>query len=495
MSKLPIIDPIMDFKIGEIYSNDYISNQLVISKQGGIRVSTTNDHVVLFTNPSGQREAIYEDQSLKEDFEIINYTGQGQHGDQTLEGNNKSLVEAPRKGRTIQYFYRHDRNKWEYLGQYRCQGYSWGKQKDQTGKKRRVVLFHLLREGRPYRPKHFTLHLGEIIRANPKAETLLLESFFESADQYNEFLVPVNLPPIFGISMKLPRIRQELERVSRQLMRREHSSLFVFLASKEGISTGLELNVNGVVAKESLNDLQDFNFIEIRGKRLEKKSFPYMLVSNPQLVSMSKVNSLSHYHELHMISNFNDFSHPVVPVRVLPNPEAMETLVISASAQILQSSLKKKEDKMILFDKEARYQSAKLVYRQKGFRDAVIQQYQGKCVVCGKKRQTPPPQRYECEAAHIIPKSKMGADIVQNGIALCKLHHWAFDVGWISYDINRKLIVSPLLERVDMYEEIYNYEGTPLPDPLDPRLRASDEALEYHRNNIFYQGGSLQFLK
>ncbi len=59
VEKLPIIDPIMDFRIGETYNNDFIAEQLVTSKQGGIRVSTTHDHVVLFTNPLGEREAIY----------------------------------------------------------------------------------------------------------------------------------------------------------------------------------------------------------------------------------------------------------------------------------------------------------------------------------------------------------------------------------------------------------------------------------------------------
>ncbi len=492
--KLPIIDPIMDFRIGETYSNDFIAEQLVISKQGGIRVSTTHDHVVLFTNPSGEREAIYEDQPLKDDFEVINYTGQGQIGDQVLEGNNKSLVQAPRNGRTIQYFYRQDRNEWEYLGQYRCQGYSWGKQKDQIGNVRRVVLFHLLREGKPYRPEYFTLHLGELMKTNPKAETLLVESFFESSDNLGEFLVPINLPMVFGVKKRLPRIQQDLARVNRQLRRGELSSLLVFLMGKEGVSTGLELEIEGIV-EEEMEEANDFNFIEIEGKPLENEVFPSLVVSDPRFVAMPRLNSMSHYYELNMISDFSDIPHPVVPIRVLPTPEAVETLVISESARILQASLHRELTASELFDKETKYHLTKLTYRQRGFREAVIQQYQGKCVVCGKKRQSPPPHKYECEAAHIIPKAKKGSDKVQNGIALCRLHHWAFDVGWISYDSNRKLIVSPLLERVDMYEEIYKYEGTPLPDPIDPRCKASDYALEFHRNNVFYQGGSLQFLK
>jgi putative restriction endonuclease len=36
------------------------------------------------------------------------------------------------------------------------------------------------------------------------------------------------------------------------------------------------------------------------------------------------------------------------------------------------------------------------------------------------------------EAAHIVPHGSKGKDDIWNGLALCRLHHWAFDVGWFT---------------------------------------------------------------
>jgi putative restriction endonuclease len=41
----------------------------------------------------------------------------------------------------------------------------------------------------------------------------------------------------------------------------------------------------------------------------------------------------------------------------------------------------------------------------------------------------------EMEAAPILPKKLRGTDHPQNGISLCRLHHWAFDNGLFSIDV------------------------------------------------------------
>jgi hypothetical protein len=62
------------------------------------------------------------------------------------------------------------------------------------------------------------------------------------------------------------------------------------------------------------------------------------------------------------------------------------------------------------------------------FRKDVQAAYDYRCVMCGCRY---PPTNYNrnpgIDAAHIIPWSQADLDEVYNGIALCKLHHWAFD--------------------------------------------------------------------
>ena len=66
-------------------------------------------------------------------------------------------------------------------------------------------------------------------------------------------------------------------------------------------------------------------------------------------------------------------------------------------------------------------QVVKVRYHQPVFRAAVLQAYQQRCAVCGL------PFTKLLEAAHIKPDSQGGSASVTNGIALCKIHHGAFD--------------------------------------------------------------------
>ncbi len=59
---------------------------------------------------------------------------------------------------------------------------------------------------------------------------------------------------------------------------------------------------------------------------------------------------------------------------------------------------------------------------QKGFRERVIAAYQSQCTFCSLKHAE------LLDAAHIIPdKDEEGVPSVNNGLALCKIHHAAFD--------------------------------------------------------------------
>jgi putative restriction endonuclease len=66
--------------------------------------------------------------------------------------------------------------------------------------------------------------------------------------------------------------------------------------------------------------------------------------------------------------------------------------------------------------------SVKVRLHQRGFRERVLDAYRSQCALCRLKH------RELLDAAHIIPDyEKDGLPVVINGLALCKLHHAAFD--------------------------------------------------------------------
>jgi hypothetical protein len=83
--------------------------------------------------------------------------------------------------------------------------------------------------------------------------------------------------------------------------------------------------------------------------------------------------------------------------------------------------------------------------RVRGFRQAVIEVYDFRCAVCGLKINSPDSYCWEVEAAHIVPHGSFGRDDLFNGIALCRFHHWAFDVGWFAVLDNYRICVSSKL--------------------------------------------------
>lgn len=63
------------------------------------------------------------------------------------------------------------------------------------------------------------------------------------------------------------------------------------------------------------------------------------------------------------------------------------------------------------------------------FSIAVRRAYAHRCAFCGGKYGDVVGIRSGLEAAHILAWSMYELDIVQNGMSLCKTHHWAFDAG------------------------------------------------------------------
>ncbi len=126
------------------------------------------------------------------------------------------------------------------------------------------------------------------------------------------------------------------------------------------------------------------------------------------------------------------------------------------------------------------------LWRDPKFREMVIDEYGARCAIC-EQDLTIGGLPFDIEAAHIRPVCDNGPHIIQNGLAMCSLHHRAFDRGVIGLREDKHLY------RVMVSDQV---EGTSRRALLDinnravapPRRRKSSPDLkyvEYHQRHYF----------
>lgn len=83
----------------------------------------------------------------------------------------------------------------------------------------------------------------------------------------------------------------------------------------------------------------------------------------------------------------------------------------------------------------------------RAFSLSVRHAYKNRCAFCGLTLGAIDGIRSGIDAAHILAWSKHDLDVRSNGLALCKLHHWAFDAGLIMLqDQGTKYVVRHTLQ-------------------------------------------------
>ncbi len=138
--------------------------------------------------------------------------------------------------------------------------------------------------------------------------------------------------------------------------------------------------------------------------------------------------------------------------------------------------------------------SSESYYRGRGFRQAVIEAYDCKCSFCGLKLTSPDSLLWEVEAAHIVPNTMRGKDDVWNGLALCRVHHWAFDVGWLTLSDQFIVKVSKQIESLPASHgligthdliRMFLKNRKQIILPTEKNLYPHEAALNWHRQNRF----------
>jgi putative restriction endonuclease len=119
--------------------------------------------------------------------------------------------------------------------------------------------------------------------------------------------------------------------------------------------------------------------------------------------------------------------------------------------------------------------------RDQGFRRAVVTAYDHRCALCGVRIITSEGHTV-VDAAHIVPWSVSQNDDIQNGMAFCKLCHWAFDEGMMGVSADYNVITS---RQISSHPNVPGFlrtlSGRGIIPPSDQGLWPEQEHLRWHR--------------
>lgn len=124
--------------------------------------------------------------------------------------------------------------------------------------------------------------------------------------------------------------------------------------------------------------------------------------------------------------------------------------------------------------------------RDAKFRPNVLIAYGYQCAVCGFSLKLGA-SSVAIEAAHIMWHQAGGPEVVNNGLALCCLHHSLFDRGAFTISEEFRLEVSPLVNSTGA-DAIDSYQGTTIILPRNPEWHPNLEYLNWHKSEVFQPG-------
>lgn len=153
-----------------------------------------------------------------------------------------------------------------------------------------------------------------------------------------------------------------------------------------------------------------------------------------------------------------------------------------AAHQYSQELLQRAEAKVLQEEDAEEYQPA---VRDQGFRRAIVTVYDHRCAFCGIRILTPDGHTL-IEAAHIVPWSINQDDRPNNGLALCRLCHWAFDEGMFAISHRYLVLISRQLKaEYNMPGHLVTIDGRKIIGPEKEALWPDVDALKWHRANVF----------
>jgi putative restriction endonuclease len=163
------------------------------------------------------------------------------------------------------------------------------------------------------------------------------------------------------------------------------------------------------------------------------------------------------------------------------NALELQTIYAVDQFQLVQSKLREKGG--AVYNTEDLKDEEQVFVRNAAFRKIIISLYQQRCAFCGLRIIDQDSQNI-VDGAHIKPFSEFRDDRFDNGLALCKNHHWAFDRGWFSISDEYRI----LIPRDRFTEEppqdtrpMQDFDQEPIFLPTQEAHYPRQEALDWHR--------------
>ena len=124
--------------------------------------------------------------------------------------------------------------------------------------------------------------------------------------------------------------------------------------------------------------------------------------------------------------------------------------------------------------------------RDPGFKSAVLLAYENRCSFCGYSgslRGAP----VAVDAAHVKMRSHTGPDRIDNGLALCALHHRLFDRGALGLDEALRILVSQhmMLREEESPVPVKALTGERMRLPQPGYQAPAISFVRWHRRNLF----------
>lgn len=139
-------------------------------------------------------------------------------------------------------------------------------------------------------------------------------------------------------------------------------------------------------------------------------------------------------------------------------------------------------------------QDEKVIVRDAAFRKVVVSVYNYQCAFCRLRIVNSQGQNI-VDGSHIKPFSEFRDDRINNGLSLCKNHHWAFDRGWFGINEDYRIKVTTDLEEITPNNRaIKDFEDQEILFPNQTQYKPRLEAFQWHFENVFQKSNSSESL-
>lgn len=122
--------------------------------------------------------------------------------------------------------------------------------------------------------------------------------------------------------------------------------------------------------------------------------------------------------------------------------------------------------------------------RDPAFRELVLRAYEYRCAVCGFAAQLDG-RTLALEAAHVQWQARGGPCVVENGIALCPLHHTLLDHGIWSLGPDREIVISARASGQAIDGQLLAFHGRKLNGPQTGMNPVAAPHIKWHQEWVF----------